>query len=152
MAVRLSIFVLAAGVAALLFVPALPAPESKSANVSLVADSSERSPLYDHTVNGVLGDESFIATFGRRPEPGDSEGLRLRTHLVYVEQLLRERPVDHLSEEQRTARARNLDRLHDYWTAGVFPRNTVMSHRRTPVFIDEPLGVLGTAGSGVSAF
>ncbi len=137
MAVRLSIFVLAAGVAALLFAPALPAPESKSANVSLVADASERSPLYDHTVNGVLGDESFIATFGRRPGPGDSEGLRLRTHLVYVEQLLRERPVDHLSEEQRTARARNLDRLHDYWTAGVFPRNTVMSHRRTPVFIDE---------------
>jgi len=137
MVARLSIIVLAAGIAAFLMAPGLPGPESTSANVRLVEDASERSPLYDHTVNGVLGDESFVATFGRRPGPGDSEDLRIRTHLAFVEQLLRERPVDHLSEEQREARTRNLDRLRDYWTAGVFPRNTVMSHRRTPVFIDE---------------
>ena len=91
---------------------------------------------YD-TVNGVLGDESFIATFGRRPGPSDSEDLRLRTHLAYVEQLLRLRPVDHLSEDLQEARVLNLDRLHQYWTTGVFPRNTVVPDHRSPVFIDE---------------
>ncbi|HYE95191.1 MAG TPA: hypothetical protein VD962_03210, partial [Rubricoccaceae bacterium] len=89
------------------------------------------------TVNAVLGDESFVATFGRLPGPGDSEDLRIRTHLAYVERLLRARDVRHLSPALRAARARNLDRLHAYWTAGVFPRNTVEPHFRTPVFIDE---------------
>lgn len=90
-----------------------------------------------NTVNGVIGDESFIATFGQEPGPGDSEDLRLRTHLAYVENLLRSRPVGDLSQELREARAHNLDRLHDYWTAGVFPRNRVVPDHRNPVFIDE---------------
>ena len=137
MVARFPLIVLAAGIAAFLMAPGLPGPESTSANVRLVEDASERSPLYDHTVNGVLGDESFVATFGRRPGPGDSEDLRIRTHLAFVEQLLRERSVDHLSDEQRTARTRNLDRLHDYWTTGVFPRNTVVPGHRNPVFVDE---------------
>lgn len=108
-----------------------PAPEAALLNVSV----PDRSPFYN-TVNGVLGDESFVSTFGRSPGQSDSEDLRLRTHLAYVETLLRAQSVDGLSYELRAARARNLDRLHAYWAAGVFPRNTIMRDRRTPVFID----------------
>ena len=64
-------------------------------------------------VNAVLGDASYIARFGHRPSPGASETVRLRTHLAYVEQLLRARSTDHLTPEQRAARTRHLDRLHD---------------------------------------
>lgn len=88
-------------------------------------------------VNAVLGDASYIARFGHRPGPGASETVRLKTHLAYVEQLLRARPTPHLSPEQRTARARHLDRLRDYWTRGEFPQNPNPAIGRQPTFIDQ---------------
>lgn len=87
-------------------------------------------------VNAVLGDASFVARFGHAPGPDADEAVRLRTHLAYVEQLLRARPTDHLSPALRAARARNLDRLHAYWTAGRFPRNYDAPGERQPTFID----------------
>jgi hypothetical protein len=53
-----------------------------------------------------------------------------------VERALRGRDVATLSPAQRTARARNLDVLHEYWTAGVFPTNTDFPGERMPYFID----------------
>ena len=90
------------------------------------------------SVNTVLGDESFIRTFGRKPDARTDEALRVRTHLAYVERLLREKPTPHLSEELRQARAAMLDLLHQYWVAGVFPSNTNPAYRgtRRPCFID----------------
>lgn len=87
-------------------------------------------------VNAVLGDASYIARFGHRPGRGASETVRLRTHLAYVEQLLRARPMSHLTAQQRAARARHLDRLHTYWTRGQFPQNHTAGSGRRPTFID----------------
>lgn len=62
---------------------------------------------------------------------------RIRTHLSLVEHILRAAPIDHLTEAQRTARGRNLDRLHAYWVRGVFPRSTPdQPSPLVPTFID----------------
>lgn len=87
-------------------------------------------------VNAVLGDESFVATFGTAPTASTPEDLRLKTHLAYVEGLLRARDVSDLTPEQQERRRALLDRLRAYWETGVFPRNTERPGR-TPVFIDE---------------
>lgn len=86
-------------------------------------------------VNAVLGNASYRTLFGEPPSSNTPERLRIQTHLAYVEALLRSRPRPSLSSAQRTRRAKLLDTLHEYWTAGQFPRNTEISGR-TPVFID----------------
>lgn len=86
-------------------------------------------------VNPVLGNESFRSIFGTTPSPNPPERLRLQTHLAYVEGRLRARPPSWLSPAQRARRSHLLDALRDYWTRGVFPRNTEAPGRR-PVFID----------------
>jgi hypothetical protein len=87
-------------------------------------------------VNAVLGDESYVDRFGAAPAPGTNETLRLATHLRYVEALLRARDVRALPPALRAERARNLDRLHAYIAAGIFPQNHTYPGRR-PHFIDE---------------
>ncbi|MCA9669524.1 MAG: hypothetical protein KC503_28210 [Myxococcales bacterium] len=62
--------------------------------------------------------------------------VRIQRHLELVESLLRARDVSHLSESLKAARARNLDLLHRYWKAGVFPHNHRVAGRR-PIFIDD---------------
>jgi len=71
-----------------------------------------------------------------RSDPARVEAARIRTHLARVEVALRARDVARLSPAQRTARARNLDVLHRYWTTGVFPTNTDFPGERMPYFID----------------
>lgn len=67
-----------------------------------------------------------------------AERERIRSHLMAVERELRSRTVSGLEPALRRARAENLDRLHDYWVSGVFPRNfTVPS--RVP-FLRDSLG------------
>jgi len=66
----------------------------------------------------------------------EADRVRIQRHLAGVEALLRNKDVSHLSAAQRQAREAALDRLHDYWQAGVFPRNA-HAPGRTPVFIDE---------------
>ena len=65
------------------------------------------------------------------------EDWRIRTHLRLVEQRLRARDVSDLSAPLHAARQHNLDRLHEYWTAGIFPRNTEGRYWYTPSFIDQ---------------
>jgi hypothetical protein len=89
------------------------------------------------TINAVVGDASFVATFGRAPDAATDEDLRIRTHLAWVLGKLRAAPVPHPTAEQREARARNLDRLAGYVAAGVFPRNPASVKGRTPNFIDD---------------
>lgn len=96
-------------------------------------------------VNAVIGDVSFFHTFGRLPNEGDDEDLRLQTHLRYVEQVLRGRDVSHLSSAQRAARASILDVLHEYHVAGFFPRNRALPGRR-PVFVDTVSGAVCAVG------
>jgi len=64
------------------------------------------------------------------------ERIRIRRHLRSVEGELRAKPVGHLSAEQRRLRATNLDRLHEYWSAGRFPANTIDAEHRIPIFVD----------------
>lgn len=87
-------------------------------------------------VNQVLGDASYVATFGRFPSRATPDKVRLQTHLSYVERMLRARPADHLTFAQQQRRARALDHLRAYWQTGIFPRNTTHQGERTPVFID----------------
>ncbi|MGH1365424.1 MAG: hypothetical protein ACRBF0_17815 [Calditrichia bacterium] len=86
-------------------------------------------------VNVVLGDASFLATFGMLPDAETDEQLRIETHLAYVEDLLRSKNVEHLSAELRNRRFQLLDMLRDYRLAGEFPRNYDYTER-TPCFID----------------
>ena len=74
------------------------------------------------------------------PRPGDSfaasERARVRAHLDSAERELRAAAVTGLSISQRAARARALDRLHEYWVRGVYPRNTDFLRQFVPYFID----------------
>jgi hypothetical protein len=65
-----------------------------------------------------------------------SEQARVRAHLDSAERELRAAPVMGLSVSQRAARARALDRLHEYWVRGVFPQNTDFPDERVPYFVD----------------
>jgi len=60
----------------------------------------------------------------------------IQTHLKLVEQKLREKNVDHLSEDIQKARSKNLDVLRQYWQRGLFPKN-LYHKERTPYFIDD---------------
>lgn len=66
-----------------------------------------------------------------------AEVARVRAHLLRVEWELRDADVSHLTDEQRSARAAHLDRLHAYALAGVFPHNHDVPDRRVPVFVDD---------------
>jgi hypothetical protein len=54
-----------------------------------------------NTVNLVIGDQSFVATFGVTPDENISEQLRIPTHLWYVEGQLRMKDISHLNEGQQ---------------------------------------------------
>ncbi len=91
----------------------------------------------DQTVNPILGDVSFESTFGYKPDATTDNHLRVRTHLAYVENLLRRKEVSGLSSEMKAKRTRLLDLLHSYWRAGRFPKNYDYADQRKPCFIDK---------------
>jgi hypothetical protein len=64
------------------------------------------------------------------------EWLRVRNHLRIVEQELQRENVEHLSEELQQERAKNISRLHQYWTSGLYPKNTEVLYKRVPYFKD----------------
>jgi len=83
--------------------------------------------------NHHLGDDSFVARFGRAPTPGDPEELRMHVHLEYVRDLLaRGAPT---RPDLAGRRAELLGYLGDYIAAGTTPSNTYVPWR-SPVFID----------------
>jgi len=88
-------------------------------------------------INPVLLDQSFIDKYGTSPGESTSEDLRIHTHLIYVEQLLRRASVEALNASQRAGRSTILDLLHQYATAGKFPVNADYPGERRPCFIDD---------------
>jgi hypothetical protein len=62
--------------------------------------------------------------------------FRIKTHLRIVEVQLRSKNVDNLSPELKAAREANLDRLHAYWVAGIFPKNLDFKGQFVPYFKD----------------
>jgi hypothetical protein len=87
-------------------------------------------------VNAVLGDASFVETFGRPPGSTDADTLRIRTHLLYVERLLRAAGARPFDDTVRQRRLVNLDRLHAYALAGAYPSGD-SPIGRLPTFIDD---------------
>ena len=98
---------------------------------------NENSTDTKQSVNPIIGDKSFVAKFGYEPDEKTDNQLRIKTHLAYAENLLREKKVDNLSEAQQTKRNHLLDLLHDYWTKGIFPQNYDYPNQRKPCFIDK---------------
>ena len=105
--------------------------------IAIVASCNSKNSTMDQTVNAVLGDASFVAKFGNQPAKTASEQLRIQTHLEYVEKLLRSKDVTHLTNAQKRKRLKTLNLLHDYWTAGIFPKNYDFQRKRIPCFIDK---------------
>lgn len=95
------------------------------------------SPLKDHTVNPVIGDESFFNTFGTAPTRDTPELVRLQTHLKYVLSRLNAKDVSALPQDLQAARRVHLRDLETYIEQGVFPRNTLYPGERKPCFIDD---------------
>lgn len=102
-------------------------------------DGKKSTVKYDRTkvINELIGDESYVAAFGKLPDSTVSEKLRIRTHLAYVEQLLRDKPTDHLACQQQQNRTLILDHLHEYMLAGDFPKNYDIIGERRPCFLDK---------------
>ena len=89
------------------------------------------------TINPVLGDISFISKFGYPPDVNTDEVLRIKTHLEYAEEFLRNKPVSGLSALLQQQRIHLLDLLHQYCLVGIFPRNYDHAGQRKPCFIDK---------------
>jgi hypothetical protein len=85
-------------------------------------------------VNHHLGDDSFVARFGRAPTRADDEHVRMQAQLAYVRAWLGSRSATR--PELADRRAELLRFLDDYIARGVTPRNTHLPWR-TPVFIDD---------------
>lgn len=98
---------------------------------------SKQSTDYSQTVNSRLGDVSFIKKFGHPPDASTDENLRVRTHLEYVENLLRQKDHSSLTKDLQQKRRESLDLLHQYWTSNVFPHNYDYRGKRIPCFIDK---------------
>lgn len=88
-------------------------------------------------VNPLLGDISYESKFRHKPDAKTDNNLRVRTHLEYVENLLRNKDVSNLSADLIKKRNHLLDLLQDYWTNGVFPKNQDYADQRKPCFIDK---------------
>src|SRR5258705_9407394 len=75
-----------------------------------------------HGANHHLGDDSFVARFGRAPTPDDPEKVRMRVHLEYVREMLASSPATR--PELAGRRAELLGYLGDYIAKGITPQNT----------------------------
>ena len=98
---------------------------------------SKRTVDLTQTVNPIIGDISFVTKFGHQPNSSTDDELRIKTHLEYVENLLKQKDVSDLSIELQNRRKHLLDLLHNYWTRGVFPKNYDYAGKRKPCFIDK---------------
>ena len=87
-------------------------------------------------VNAQWAFQSDIPDFVYKTEAILDEREAIRMHLQCVEQNLRARPNFSQTLQQQTKRLLCLDKLREYWQAGVFPQNDYLPYRN-PVFIDK---------------
>lgn len=104
--------------------------------ITILIFSFNKSGQKNITVNPIIGDVSFVKKFGSLPDKNTDEDLRIKTHLEYVESLLRKKDISNLPAQLKDKRLQLLNLLHSYWTAGVFPRNYDHTERK-PCFIDK---------------
>lgn len=89
-----------------------------------------------NTVNPIIGDESYVMLTGTQPDQYSDEHERVKAHLSYVENKLREKSVEGLTEKQKQNREKVLNHLRDYWSNGAYPKNYDYPDERRPCFID----------------
>jgi hypothetical protein len=87
-------------------------------------------------VNSVIGDDSFLLSYGVKPDAGTDNRMRITTHLKYVENALRAKEVAYLPEHLKQRRIQMLDFLKEYIDRGLFPKNEQYA-KRVPCFIDD---------------
>ena len=80
-------------------------------------------------------EQQDIARLDYPKQTGLDDREWIRVHLSLVEQVLRGRNTQHLSEVQKANRLAALDYLNQYWHNRNFPINDLYNHR-TPIFID----------------
>ncbi|MFM9985148.1 MAG: hypothetical protein ACKVOK_07945 [Flavobacteriales bacterium] len=90
-----------------------------------------------HSINPIIGNESWREIFGKEPDGTEDQQLRIQTHLRYVENVLRNKDDSHLSPDEQKKRMQMLDLLCCYWQRGQFPMNTQYENQRRPCFIDD---------------
>ena len=88
-------------------------------------------------INTVVGDVSFVETFGYPPDARTSSQVRVETHLHYIEERLRAVDTAHLTDGQRARRLARLEALHAYHGADGFPVNDDHPDARRPTFISD---------------
>ena len=69
--------------------------------LTILASCNRKSSEIGQTVNVVIGDISFIETFGQQPTNETDESSKLQTHLKYVEKLLRSKDNSSLTKVQK---------------------------------------------------
>src|SRR3954465_9810351 len=92
--------------------------------------------------NHPLGDDSFVARFGRLPTAADDEHVRMQLHLAFVRAWLAARPAT--GPERAGRPAELLGYPDDYIARGATPSNAHLPWR-TAVFIDDA-GVICAVG------
>ena len=100
--------------------------------VCLLAGASHAEPRSG--ANHRLGDDSFVAAYGRAPTGDDAERTRMATHLKFVRAELAAKPATR--PELAAKRTQLLGYLDDYIAKGTTPQNTRLPWR-SPVFIDD---------------
>jgi hypothetical protein len=99
--------------------------------------NNDRKPAGSATINQVIGDESYIRAYGEKPANDVPDPVRIRIHLEYVEDILRNRPSNHLTDSQKQNREKYLGLLRDYTELNKFPHNDGHPDDRRPTFISE---------------
>jgi hypothetical protein len=85
----------------------------------------------------IVGDGDFNQVRTEHPTDPATERRNHTLRLQYIESMLRNRDVSDLPAELRAERARNLDRLHDYWVRAEYPVNYQHPKAWEPCFIDK---------------
>lgn len=93
-------------------------------------------PAAKNNINPLLGNTSFVKKYGHEPGTQEQENDRIKTHLLYVESLLREKSGNSLSAAETDKRNHLLNLLHEYAVSERFPKNYDYPGERKPCFID----------------
>lgn len=94
-------------------------------------------PSSEWPINTVVGDISFVETYGHLPNPDTDEQLRIDTHLAYIEDKLRNADTSHLTPKLLQKRLQALDFLRSYHQRGLYPVNDDHPDLRRPTFLDQ---------------
>src|SRR5690606_24129817 len=100
--------------------------------IMLTSCSSEKNESKNDKINPVLGDISYLKATGFFPTKSTDENIRIRTHLEYVESLLKQKDVSHLPIQLQINRKKHIDHLHEYIVKGQFPKNYDHVDERRP--------------------